>query len=154
MAQENQNQTLDKKKAEIKVLTATLYKIWVDYDELFKLKQNPDYLLKKPRYDYRELNDELLDEARRLFSDTSDFVQLREAYDCLISVCFYFNTGNRQSSQRPGIFHQADCRRISDQNYQRKYTTGMGNDSRHHASGRIHRQHNAEISRRMRRHSG
>lgn len=67
MAQENQNQTLDKKKAEIKVLTATLYKIWVDYDELFKLKQNPDYLLKKPRYDYRELNDELLDEARRLF---------------------------------------------------------------------------------------
>lgn len=92
MAQENQNQALDKKKAEIKVLTATLYKIWVDYDELFKLKQNPDYLLKKPRYEYRELSDELLDEARRLFSDISDFVQLREAYDCLISVCFYFNT--------------------------------------------------------------
>lgn len=92
MAQENQNQALDKKKAEINDLATILYKILADYEELFKQKQNPDYQLKKPRYEYRELNDDLLAEATRLFADTSDFVELRESYNRLIIICFSFNT--------------------------------------------------------------
>lgn len=87
-----QKEVLDEKKKAINDLATILSKILADYEELYKLLLDANYPLKKPRYEYRELTDEILEETRKLLSDTSDFLKYPDAYNRLLILCFSFNT--------------------------------------------------------------
>lgn len=80
------------KKERINSLTTTLSIILGEYEELQKSKLDPSYCLKKQKYEYITLNDNIVQEIKELLKDPSDFMNFRDEYNRLIMYCFTFNT--------------------------------------------------------------
>lgn len=84
----------ERKREKLNNLATTLSKCLADYEELYKHHLDSNYPLKKPRYEYRELSDELLKETKIMLAETEtvDFMKFHDIYNRLLILCFSFNT--------------------------------------------------------------